>query len=214
MDNSILFNKLVENINTLLQQYNKETGVVITGRIGEIYPRGEIYFRKFGLKVLKEINTTPPSYESAITSMKIDDETLFCLKPHINIQKCEKFREYTTELAGDVAELDNQNKTDLEIETILGEKYGEKYNDIINNEYMFYETCKYTVFMTELYKLYSEKLIEENKGNKIFKYKDFCEIIKLEYFSDLTFEKDTGGNISCRKTIRSRIIFSTIYIAA
>jgi len=182
MDKSILFDKLVENINVLLRQYNEETGVVITGEIGEKYPIGECYFPKGGK--YKDIIAYPKSKYSGVTSILIDDNKLYTLKPHINMTKCSEINNDLIEIKTDIEELQAKNKTELEIDKIILEKYKDFHSTI--------QLAKYANRYFELFDEYYNKLIEKNKGSNIFKYRDFCEIIKSEEFLDLHFNVETN----------------------
>ena len=182
MDKSILFNKLVENINILLQKYNQETGVVITGQIGEVYPSGEVYFPKGG-KYKDTLKKSESKY-SKITSILIDDNKLYTLEPHINMNKCLEINDDFIEIKTEFEKLKAENKTELEIEKIILEKY----KDI----HLILHLLKYSNRYLELFNEYYNKLIEKNKGSNIFKYKDFCEIIKSEEFLDLHLIEETG----------------------
>lgn len=182
MDKSILFNKLVENINTLLQKYNEETGVVITGQIGEVYPSGEAYFPKGGK--YKDTLKYSDSKCSKVTSILIDNNKLYTLKPHINISKCIEINNDLIKIKTDIEELQAKNKTELEIDKIILEKYKD-FHSIV-------QFSNYANRYFELFDEYYNKLIEKNKGSNIFKYRDFCEIIKSEEFLDLHLIEETG----------------------
>jgi len=182
MDKSILFDKLVENINLLLRQYNEETGVVITGEISEKYPIGESYFPKGGK--YKDIIGYPKSKYSGVTSILIDDNKLYTLNPHINITKCFEINNDLVEIQTEIKKLKKENKTESEIEKIILDKYKHCHSVIHFAEY----ANKYFGLFDE----YWYKLIEKNKGSNIFKYRDFCEIIKSEEFSDLHLNVETG----------------------
>jgi len=84
------FTTLISKINTLLQEYNQQTGITLTGNIEQksiTSIDSPFYYYANNLTLH---GPRPDSLVAKLSSTVVDDEQLFKLTPHITIYDCLK----------------------------------------------------------------------------------------------------------------------------